>query len=135
MNFKTYNSQNAPHRVEKKQNKRLTFSFKSTGLFILGRILHEKMGKPAGILILQDTQYPQDFYLKASKDPQAFQLKAGAHNQMTFQSNTLSGIIAEALHFTPPYRVSFKVKEIENGIFSIGTRQPVIKKKSQKTTI
>lgn len=29
-------------------------------------------------------------------------IKAGAHNQVTFRSNTLAGIIAEALHFTPP---------------------------------
>lgn len=128
MNFKTYNLQNAPHKVEKKQNKRLAFSFKSSGLFIIGRILHEKMGNPSSIVILQDLQYPQDFYLKASKDPQAFKLKAGAHNQVTFQSNTLAGVIAEALHFTPPYRVHFKVKEMEDGLFSIGTKQPVLKK-------
>lgn len=128
MNFKTYNLQNAPHKVEKKQNKRLTFSFKSTGLFIIGSILHEKMGKPAGIVVLQDSQYPQDFYLKASKDPQAFKLKTRAHNQVTFQSNTLSGIIAKELGITPPYRVRFKVKEMEDGLFSVGTKQPIIKK-------
>lgn len=128
MNFKTYNSQNAPHKVEKKQNKRLTFSVKSTGLFILGRILHEKMGKPAGIVVLQDSQYPQDFYLKASKDPLAFQLKAGARNQVTFQSNTLADVIAKELRITPPYKIRFKVKETEDGLFGLCTKQPVIKK-------
>lgn len=128
MNFKTYNLLNAPHKVEKKQNKRLTFSFKSTGLFIIGSILHEKMGKPAGIVILQDTQYPADFYLKASKDPAAFPIKAGAHNQVTFQSNTMADIIARELKLTPPYRVRFKVKEMEDGLYCIGTKQPIVKK-------
>lgn len=37
MNLKTYNTQNAPHKEEKKQNRRLTLSVKSTGLFIMGR--------------------------------------------------------------------------------------------------
>ena len=31
MNFKTYNLQNAPHKVEKKQDRRMRLSFNSTG--------------------------------------------------------------------------------------------------------
>lgn len=130
MNFKTYNLQNAPHKVEKKQNKRLSFSFNNHGRFILGSILHEKMGKPAGIVILQDTQYPSDFYLRASTDPAAFRLKAGAHNQVTFRSNTMAGIISKELKLTPPYSVRFKVAEKEDGLYAIATKQPIIKKKT-----
>lgn len=128
MNFKTYNTQNAPHNVEKKQNKRLTLSVKNTGLFIMGRILHEKMGKPAGIVILQDTQYPADFYIKASKDPMAFKLKAGPRNQVTMRSNTMADIMARELKLTPPYTVRFKVTEKEDGLYCIGTKQPIVKK-------
>lgn len=102
MNFKTYNNLNAPHKVEKKQNKRLSLSFNSAGRFVMGRILHETMGKPVGIVILQDTQYPQDFYLKATNDPAGFQVKAGPKNQIVFLSNTMAAIIADALHLTPP---------------------------------
>ena len=128
MQLKTYNTKNAPHKMEKKQNKRLTFSFRSSGLFILGRILHEKMGKPAGIVILQDVQYPADFYFKASSDPMAFHLKAGAHNQVTMRSNTMADIMAKELKITPPYTVRFKVTEKEDGLYCIGTKQPIVKK-------
>lgn len=102
MQLKTYNTQNAPHKEEKKQNRRLTLSVKSTGLFIIGRILHEKMGKPSGIVVLQDTQYPADFYIKASSDPMAFRLKAGARNQVTMRTNTMADIMAKELKIAPP---------------------------------
>ncbi|MBQ3439176.1 MAG: hypothetical protein IJG35_04260 [Bacteroidales bacterium] len=102
MQLKTYNAQNAPHKVASKVNQKLRFSFNSKGRFILGRILYEKMGKPSGIVVLQDSQYPSDFYLRASKDPMAFKLKTGQCNQFCFESNTLAGIMAEALHLTPP---------------------------------
>lgn len=129
MNFKTYNTLNAPHKEAPKVSKRLTLSIKSSGLFILGRILYEKMGKPAGIVILQDSQYPTDFYLKASKDPTAFQLKPGSRNQVRMMSNTMAGIIASALKITPPYTVHFKVNEKEDGLYSIAVLQPKLKKK------
>lgn len=129
MNFKTYNTLNAPHKEAPKVSKRLTLSIKSSGLFILGRILYEKMGKPAGIVILQDSQYPTDFYLKASKDPTAFQLKPGSRNQVRMTSNTMAGIIADALKITPPYTVHFKVNEKEDGLYSIAVLQPKLKKK------
>jgi len=129
MNFKTYNTLNAPHKEAPKVSKRLTLSIKSSGLFILGRILYEKMGKPAGIVILQDSQYPTDFYLKASKDPTAFQLKPGSRNQVRMMSNTMAGIIADALKITPPYTVHFKVNEKEDGLYSIAVLQPKLKKK------
>ena len=128
MQLKTYNTQNAPHKEEKKQNRRLTLSVKSTGLFIMGRTLHEKMGKPSGIVILQDTQYPADFYIRASSDPMAFRLKAGAHNQVTMRSNTMAGIMGKELKIAPPYTVRFKVTEKEDGLYCIGTKQPIVKK-------
>lgn len=102
MNLKTYNAQNAPHKVAPKVNKRLTFSFNDKGKFIIGRTLFEKMGKPAAVVVLQDTQYPTDFYLRASKDPMAFPLKPGSRNQFCFMSNTLAGVMAESLHLAPP---------------------------------
>lgn len=103
MNLKTYNAQNAPHKVAPKVNRRLTFSFNDKGRFTLGRILYETMGKPAGVEVLQDTQYPTDFYFKASKNPAAFLIKPGSKNQFCFMSNTLAGIIADAIHLpTPP---------------------------------
>lgn len=102
MNFKTYNAQNAPHKVAPKMNQRLTFSFNDKGKFTVGRILYEKMGKPAGVVVLQDSQYPSDFYIRASKDPMAFPLKAGSRNQFYFKSNTLAGVMAEAIHLPPP---------------------------------
>ena len=102
MNLKTYNAQNAPHKVAKKVNNRLTFSFNSKGRFNIGRILYEKMGKPAAVVVCQDTQYPTDFYIRSSKDPMAFQMKPGPKNQFCFNSNTLAGIIAEAIKLTPP---------------------------------
>lgn len=67
MQLKTYNAQNAPHKVAPKVNRNLRFSFNSKGRFTLGRILYEKMGKPSGIVVLQDRQYPSDFYLQASR--------------------------------------------------------------------
>lgn len=127
MNLKTYNLQNAPHKVAKKVNKRLSFRFNDKGKFIIGRILYEKMGKPANVVILQDTQYPTDFYIQASKTPMAFPLKNGSRNQVFFNSNTMAGIIAEAIHLTPPYSVKFMVTEKEDGLFCIGTRKPIIK--------
>lgn len=102
MQLKTYNAQNAPHKVAPKVNQNLRFSFNSKGRFTLGRILYEKMGKPSGIVVLQDRQYPSDFYLQASKDPMAFQLKEGQKNQLYFNSNTLADIVAAALGLTPP---------------------------------
>ena len=102
MNLKTYNAQNAPHKVAKKENNRLTFSFNNKGRFTIGRILYEKMGKPAAVVVCQDTQYPTDFYIRASKDPMAFQMKPGSRNKFCFNSNTLAGIIAEAIKLTPP---------------------------------
>lgn len=128
MNFKTYNAQNAPHKVAPKQNKRFSVSMRSGGLFILSRTLHEAMGNPGGIVILQDTQYPADFYIRASGEPQAFKLSPGAHNQVTFRSNTMAGVIAETLHLTPPYRVKFPVALKEDGLYCICTKQAVIKK-------
>lgn len=101
MQLKTYNAQNAPHKVAPKVNQNLRFSFNSKGRFTLGRILYEKMGKPSGIVVLQDSQYPSDFYLRASKDPMAFQLKEGRKNQLYFNSNTLAEIVAAALKLTP----------------------------------
>lgn len=130
MNLKTYNAQNAPHKVAKKVNNRLTFSFNSKGRFTIGRILYEKMGKPAAVVVCQDTQYPTDFYIRSSKDPMAFQMKPGSKNQFCFNSNTLAGIIAEAIKLTPPpYTVKFKVTESEDGLFCIGTRKPIMKSK------
>ena len=129
MNFKTYNAQNAPHKVAKKVNSRLTFSFNSKGRFSIGRILYEKMGKPSSVVVCQDTQYPTDFYLRSSKDPMAFHVKAGSKNQFCFNSNTLAGIIAGEIKLTPPYSVKFKVTEAEEGLFCIGTRKPILKKK------
>lgn len=102
MNLKTYNAQNAPHVVPRKESKQFVFSFNDKGRFIIGRTLFEKMGKPGAVVVLQDTQYPSDFYLKASKDPMAFPMKAGSRNQFIFKSNTLAGIMAEAIHLTPP---------------------------------
>ena len=128
MNLKTYNAQNAPHKVAPKVNQKLRFTFNSKGRFTLGLILYEKMGKPSGIVVLQDSQYPSDFYLRASKDPMAFQVKAGSKNQFCFYSNTLADIMAAALNFTPPYQLKFKVLEKEDGLFSIGTRKPIIAK-------
>lgn len=127
MNLKTYNAQNAPHKVAPKVNQNLRFSFNSKGRFTLGRILYEKMGKPSGIVVLQDRQYPSDFYLQASKDPMAFQLKEGQKNQLYFNSNTLADIVAAALGLTPPYSLKFKVLEKEDGLFSIGTLKPISK--------
>ena len=127
MNLKTYNAQNAPHKVAPKVNQNLRFSFNSKGRFTLGRILYEKMGKPSGIVVLQDRQYPSDFYLQASKDPMAFQLKEGQKNQLYFNSNTLADIVAAALKITPHYSLKFKVLEKEDGLFSIGTLKPISK--------
>lgn len=128
MNLKTYNNQNAPHKVAPKVSKKMTCSFNSQGRFILGRTLYERMGKPAGVEVLQDTQYPTDFYFKASKNPAAFLIKPGSKNQFCFKSNTLAGIIADAIHLpTPPYVVRFKVTEKEDGLFCIGTRLPAVK--------
>lgn len=132
MNLKTYNAQNAPHKVAPKVNRRLTFSFNDKGKFTIGRILYEKMGSPAGVVVLQDTQYPSDFYLRVSKDPMAFLLKNGSKNQFIFKSNTLAGIMAGAIHITPPYTLKFNVLEKEDGLFCIGTRKPVVKKPSAK---
>ena len=131
MNLKTYNAQNAPHVVPRKESKRLAFSFNDKGRFIIGRTLFEKMGKPGAVVVLQDNQYPSDFYLRASKDPMAFPMKAGSRNQFIFKSNTLAGIIAEAIHLTPPYALKFKVLEKEDGLFCIGTRKPIVKKPSE----
>lgn len=50
MNLKTYNAQNAPHKVAPKVNRRLTFSFNDKGRFTLGRILYETMRKPSGVV-------------------------------------------------------------------------------------
>ena len=127
MNFKTYNAQNAPHKMAPKVNQRLTFSFNDKGKFTIGRILYEKMGKPAGVVVLQDSQYPSDFYIRASKDPMAFPLKVGSRNQFYFKSNTLAGVMAEAIHLPPPSTVKFKVLEKEDGLFCIGTRKPIMK--------
>lgn len=127
MNLKTYNAQNAPHKVAPKVNRRLTFSFNDKGRFTLGRILYETMGKPSGVVVLQDSQYPSDFYLRSSTEPMAFLLKPGSKNQFCFKSNTLAGIMADALHFTPPYTLKFKVLEKEDGLFCIGTRKPTVK--------
>lgn len=127
MDLKTYTAQNAPHKVAPKVDKRLHFSFNDKGRFIIGRILYEKMGKPEGVFVLQDRQYPSDFYIRASKEPMAFQLKNGSRNQVLFWSNTLAGIMAEAIHITPPYTVKFKVLEKEGGLFCIGTRKPSVK--------
>ena len=129
MTLKTYNTQNAPHKVAPKVSKRMTCSFNSFGRFILGRTLYERMGKPTGVEVCQDTQYPSDFYFKASKNPMAFQIKPGSKNQFCFKSNTMAGIIADAISLpTPPYTVRFKVTEKEDGLFCIGTRQPAISK-------
>lgn len=128
MNLKTYNAQNAPHKVEPKQDKNLRFTFNSAGRFTIGFHLYQKMGKPAAVVVLQDTQYPTDFYLRASKDPMAFGLKPAQKNQMIFKSNTLAGVIADALKITPPYSVKFKVVEKEDGLFALGTRNPAISK-------
>ena len=97
MQLKTYNAQNAPHKVAPKVNRRLTFSFNDKGRFTLGRILYETMGKPSGVVVLQDSQYPSDFYLRSSTEPMAFLLKPGSKNQFCFKSNTLAGIMAEEL--------------------------------------
>lgn len=108
MNLKTYNAQNAPHKVAPKVNQKLRFTFNSKGRFTLGRILYEKMGKPSGIVVLQDRQYPSDFYLQASKDPMAFHLKEGPNNQLYFHSNTLADIMAAALKITPPLLIEIQ---------------------------
>ncbi len=102
MSMKTYNAQNAPHKVAPKVNRRLTISFNDKGRFIISRTLYETMGKPSGVLILQDSQYPSDFYLRPSGDPMAFQLKTGSRNQFYFKSNTMAGIMAEAINVLPP---------------------------------
>ena len=101
MNFKTYNAQNAPHKVAPKL-KKYNLTFNSSGRFTIGRILFEAMGKPAGVVVLQDTQYPTDFYVKASDDPMAFHLKPAQAGHFIFHSNTLAGIIAGVLKITPP---------------------------------
>lgn len=62
MSMKTYNAQNAPHKVAPRVNRRLTISFNDKGRFIISQTLYETMGKPSGVLILQDSQYPSDFY-------------------------------------------------------------------------
>ena len=128
MSMKTYNAQNAPHKVAPKVNRRLTISFNDKGRFIISRTLYETMGKPSGVLILQDSQYPSDFYLRPSGDPMAFQLKPGSRNQFFFKSNTMAGIMAEALNvLPPPYTLKFRVLEKEDGLFSIGTLKPISK--------
>ena len=132
MNLKTFNAQNAPHKVAPKVNRKLTFSFNSAGKFTIGRILHAKMGNPERVVILQDTQYPTDFYIRSSKDPMAFPVKAGSKNQFNFKSNTLASIISDALKITPPYTVKFKVEEKADGLFALGTRKPVVTKPSTK---
>ena len=129
MNLKTYNAQNAPHKVTPKHKKRYHFTFNSTGRFTIGRILFEAMGKPAGVVILQDTQYPTDFYVKASNDPLAFHLKEAQHGQFIFRSNTMADIVAGALKITPPYSVKFVITEKEDGLYCLGTRKPIIKSK------
>ena len=128
MNLKTYNAQNAPHKVAPK-HKKYQLTVNSTGRFTIGRRLFEVMGKPAGVVILQDTQYPTDFYVKASDDPMAFHLKEAQRNHFIFHSNTLAGIIASALKITPPYSVKFIVTEKEDGLYCLGTRKPIIKSK------
>ena len=102
MNLKTYNAQNAPHKVAPKSSRRLSISFNDKGRFLICRTLYETMGKPSGVVILQDSQYPSDFYIRPSRDPIAFQLKNGSRNQFYFKSNTLAGIMAEAIHVPPP---------------------------------
>ena len=111
MRFKEYNTENAPHVQEPKKNKKCTISFRDSGKFILSKSLYEDMGKPTGILILQDAEYPTDFYLKASSDPRAFPLQPHAQNQFAITSNTMAKIMAAALKLPPPTALGFALRK------------------------
>ena len=143
MRFKEYNTENAPHVQEPKKNKKCTISFRDSGKFILSKSLYEDMGKPTGILILQDAEYPTDFYLKASSDPRAFPLQPHAQNQFAITSNTMAKIMAAALKLPPPYSARFRVTKTaithedkgpsqkNQDVYCINTKSPITKKQKQ----
>lgn len=100
--FKTFTLANAPHKEELRQNQNFKVLVKHTGRIILSKSLYEAMGRPEKLVVLQDSQYPKDFYLKSSQDVQAFPVKAFAKNQYAILSNTLSNIIASPHGYSTP---------------------------------
>ena len=125
MSFKVYNAGNMPHESVKKMSRKYTLSMRHTGRFCVNKNLVRAMSNPPGLVVLQDTQYPTDFYLKPSSNPDAFQLSKTGKG-VVFLSNTMASTIAETLSLTPPYSVVFKVVKKEDGLFAINVRNPKI---------
>ena len=101
MSFKVYNAGNMPHESVKKMSRKYTLSMRHTGRFCVNKNLVRAMSNPPGLVVLQDTQYPTDFYLKPSSNPDAFQLSKTGKG-VVFLSNTMASTIAETLSLTPP---------------------------------
>lgn len=100
--FKTFTLANAPHVVAPRQSLRNTVLVKHTGQIILSKGLYAAMGKPEKIEVLQDCQYPKDFYFRSSKDPLAFRVEASPKGQYSILSSTMSDIIAKPQGYSAP---------------------------------
>lgn len=103
MKFVTYDNKNAAHIPAKTGRKKMSIRMRTSGTIILSASLIAELGikNGGGIVFLQDSNYPSDWYIKRSDNPQSF--KVSITDKKGFgkiKSNQLVSIIRKSVDTT-----------------------------------
>ena len=95
MAFKIYNTLNAPHEAPTRWNGPETFNMTHNGHFSLSQRVGRRLGLSDGsrIELLQDEQYPSDWYIRKTSAKEGFQLHQDGRGALVFDCSSLKDLL------------------------------------------
>lgn len=106
MQFKVYNSENTPHLGVRKSSGHVRMRFQRNGKITLSRKLVSLVNARKGILLLEDKQYPGDFYITSEESSHSYKLHGpNKRGEMYIECDTLVGVLGSKLGMKAPYSI------------------------------
>ena len=131
MRLITYTTKNAPHiKPEKKNAAKAFMIFRNSGAIQLNSALTKLLNIQEGarIALLQDAQYPSDWYVSLSDKPDGFKVTMLKTKGCTIMSNQLVGLVLASTSAsedasTPPKSFKIEVERYpkEKGLYALRT--------------
>jgi len=79
-----------------------------------------------GVELLQDQNYPTDWYISKSDGPAGFVVRASKHKTLQFTSAELVGAIAKAINAPPFSFLSFELVSASSGLLALDVKHPKV---------
>lgn len=107
MKLKIYNAENSPHTKVTPGYHEAHITICRNGNVLLNSHLLRLLKNPDRVIIAEDEEYKGDFYIAASKDPNAFALgPADKKGVRAFSSSTMADRLAESIGAKTPFIVA-----------------------------